>query len=73
MPPCNLCENKSFCVSNLRNHININHIPQDFNLDLLMEGTNAPGLSAFNKAERRMYHLRYYLRMFHNIDNASSN
>ena len=31
--------------------------PQDLNLDLLAETTNAPGLSAFNKAERRMYHL----------------
>ena len=30
---------------------------QDLQLDLLMEATNAPGLSAFNKAERRMYHL----------------
>ena len=30
---------------------------QDFGLDLLMEVTNAPGLSAYNRAERRMFPL----------------
>ena len=30
---------------------------QDLDLDLLVEATNAPGLSDFNKAERRMFHL----------------
>ena len=30
---------------------------QDLKLDLLMELTQAPGLSAYNRAERRMYHL----------------
>ena len=30
---------------------------KDFNLDCLIEVTNAPGLSAYNRAERRMYPL----------------
>lgn len=30
---------------------------KDFDLDCLIEVTNAPGLSAYNRAERRMYHL----------------
>ena len=30
---------------------------RDFNLDLYIEVTNAPGLSCFNKVERKMYHL----------------
>ena len=30
---------------------------KNFNLDCLIEVTNAPGLSAYNRAERRMYHL----------------
>ena len=30
---------------------------QHFNLDCYIEVTNAPGLSAYNRAERRMYHL----------------
>ena len=29
----------------------------EWNLDLLLEVTNAPGLSAYNKVERKMYHL----------------
>ena len=32
-------------------------LPQDLQLDLLVKATNAPGLSAFNEAEIRMYHL----------------
>ena len=30
---------------------------KEFNLDLYIEVTNAPGLSAFNKVERKMFHL----------------
>ena len=45
---------------NPRFHNNINmgcKIMTDFNLDCYIEVTNAPGLSAYNRAERRMYHL----------------
>ena len=30
---------------------------KELNLDLYIEVTNAPGLSAFNKVERKMFHL----------------
>ena len=30
---------------------------KDWNLDLLVQVTNAPGLSAYNKVKRKMYHL----------------
>ena len=45
---------------NPRFHNNINmgcKTMIDFNLDCYIEVTNAPGLSAYNRAERRMYHL----------------
>ena len=45
---------------NPRFHNNINmgcKTMLDFNLDCYIEVTNAPGLSAYNRAERRMYHL----------------
>ena len=35
----------------------INHLFQDLDLDCSIELTQAPGLSAYNRAERKMYHL----------------
>ena len=48
---------KSFQVDLIWIWIVINLMNQELELDCLIEVTEAPGLSAFNKAERRMYFL----------------